>query len=95
MLTVRVHLDDADASNGALAVLPGTHREGILDDDRIRELRDTVEPVLCEASAGDALLMRPLLLHASGRSTSTRRRRVIHLEFGADQLTGGVRWART
>jgi hypothetical protein len=38
--------------------------------------------------------MRPLLLHASARSTSPRRRRVIHLEYGAGRLPGKLNWAR-
>lgn len=93
MLTVRVHIDAADASNGALMILRGTHREGILDDNRIRQIASTTEPTICEARAGDAVLMRPLLLHASARSTSTRRRRVLHLEYACGKLPGGLRWA--
>ncbi len=70
MLTVRLHLDDADESNGALRVLPGTHRLGRLASNEIQGLRTRQDDVLCTVAAGDALLMRPLLLHASGRSTS-------------------------
>ena len=33
--------------------------------------------------------MKPLLLHASSRS-SARSRRVIHLEFSADELPAGL-----
>jgi hypothetical protein len=36
MLSVRLHLDDADATNGALRVLPGTHRLGRLNAEAIR-----------------------------------------------------------
>ena len=39
MLTVRLHLDDADASNGALRVLPGSHRFGRLSATQIQEMR--------------------------------------------------------
>ena len=35
MLSVRLHLDDADATNGALRVLPGTHRLGRLNAEAI------------------------------------------------------------
>jgi hypothetical protein len=83
MLTVRLHLDDADETNGALRVLPGSHRLGRLTSPRIQELRSTGTEVLCSAAAGAALLMRPLLLHASGRSTSPRHRRILHLEYAA------------
>jgi ectoine hydroxylase-related dioxygenase (phytanoyl-CoA dioxygenase family) len=77
MLTVRLHLDDADESNGALRVLPGSHCLGRLSSERIQELRANQVDYLCAVSAGDALLMRPLLLHASSRSTTTQHRRVL------------------
>jgi hypothetical protein len=92
MLTLRIHLDDADESNGALRVLPGSHRMGRLSPDRIRELCSNRQAVVCTAAAGDALLMRPLLLHASSRSTTPRHRRVLHIEYAAFPLPNGLRW---
>jgi hypothetical protein len=92
MLTIRLHLDHANASNGALRVLPGSHRLGRLTPDRIQELRTEQPEVLCSASAGDALLMRPLLLHASSRSTSTEHRRVLHVEYAAFELPSDLHW---
>ena len=92
MLTVRLHLDDADESNGALRVLPGSHRLGRLSSERIQELRSRQPDFLCAMSAGDALLMRPLLLHASSRSTSTRHRRVLHIEYAAFRLPPELHW---
>ncbi|MBI5800547.1 MAG: phytanoyl-CoA dioxygenase family protein [Verrucomicrobia bacterium] len=92
MLAVRLHLDDADADNGALRVLPGSHRAGRLSPVRIQELRASQPEQLCVAAAGDALLMRPLLLHASSRSASTRHRRVLHLEYAAFALPPGLHW---
>ncbi len=92
MLTVRLHLDAADESNGALRVLPGTHREGRLSAERIREWRAAIPEHLCSAAKGDALLMRPLLLHASGRATSVSHRRVLHLEYAGFNLPGGLEW---
>jgi hypothetical protein len=92
MLTVRLHFDDADESNGALRVLPGSHRLGRLSSERIQELRSQQPDFLCAMSVGDALLMRPLLLHASSRSTSTRHRRVFHIEYAAFSLPPGLHW---
>jgi Phytanoyl-CoA dioxygenase (PhyH) len=92
MLTIRLHLDDADESNGALRVLLGSHRSGRLSANRIQELRSAQSDHLCAVSAGDALLMRPLLLHASSRSTSTRHRRVLHIEYAAFALPAGLHW---
>jgi hypothetical protein len=95
MLAVRLHLDDTDESNGALRVLPGSHRLGRLSAQRIQELRSQQSDFLCAASAGDALLMRPLLLHASSRSTSTRHRRVLHIEYAAFALPKELNWHET
>ncbi len=93
MLTIRLHLDDADEANGALRVIPGSHRCGRLSPEQIREMRAQHPETLCAASAGDALLMRPLLLHASSRSTSPSHRRVLHLEYVAFALPCGLQWS--
>lgn len=94
-LTIRLHLDDADETNGALRVLPGSHRCGRLDENRIQEWRATGRERLCLAKAGDALLMRPLLLHASGRSRGEGHRRVLHLEYAGFDLPGGLEWSES
>ena len=91
MITLRIHLDDCDAANGALRVAPGSHRHGLLNDAQIARL--TAQGVVpCCARRGDAVAMRPLLLHASSRATSPSHRRVIHLEYSADQLPNGLAW---
>ncbi|MFM1767987.1 MAG: hypothetical protein RJA22_516 [Verrucomicrobiota bacterium] len=95
MLTVRLHLDDADEANGALRVIPGSHREGRLSAEAIQAWRGREAEVLCAAAAGDALVMRPLLLHASSRAAGARHRRVLHLEYAATPLPGGLRWHET
>lgn len=92
MLTVRLHLDATDDTNGALRVLPGSHRLGRLSAARIDELRHTQPDFVCRTSAGDALLMRPLLLHASSRSTRPSHRRILHLEYAAFVLPDGLVW---
>ncbi len=92
MLTTRLHLDDCDETNGALRVLPGSHRLGRLSAERIRLLRKHDPDHLCHLSAGDALLMRPLLLHASSRSQSNRHRRVLHIEYAAFPLPDPLEW---
>jgi ectoine hydroxylase-related dioxygenase (phytanoyl-CoA dioxygenase family) len=95
MLTVRLHLDACDAVNGPLRVLPGSHRHGCLGRDAVRRWRETAAPLTCEVPRGGALLMRPLLLHASSPATQPDHRRVVHLEFAADPLPGGLEWQRS
>jgi ectoine hydroxylase-related dioxygenase (phytanoyl-CoA dioxygenase family) len=92
MLTLRIHLDDCDETNGALRVLAGSHRLGRLPANDIQELRQKLPEQVCSASAGDVLLMRPLLLHASARSAGTRERRVLHVEYAGFELPSGLRW---
>lgn len=92
MLTLRLHLDGTDESNGALRVIAGSHRHGRLDAAKLQELRDAQPAETCTVAAGDALLMRPLLLHASGRSTSPRHRRVLHIEYAGFTLPPGLAW---
>jgi ectoine hydroxylase-related dioxygenase (phytanoyl-CoA dioxygenase family) len=92
VLALRLHLDDTPADNGALRVLPGTHRMGRLSDLRISQLRGEIQEGVCPISAGSAMLMSPLLLHASSPAASPCRRRVLHFEFSAACLPGGLEW---
>jgi ectoine hydroxylase-related dioxygenase (phytanoyl-CoA dioxygenase family) len=92
MIAVRIHLDDTDANNGALKVLPETHTLGRVSAEQIQDFRSKNNEYLCEASAGDILLMRPLLLHASSRSGDNRSRRVLHIEYAGFELPGGLHW---
>jgi hypothetical protein len=92
MLTVRLHLDDADESNGALRVLPSSHQSGRLSAEAIAHERARRSEFLCVARAGDALLMRPLLLHASGRSQKASHRRVLHIEYAGFALPAPLAW---
>lgn len=92
MLTIRVHLDDCVEDNGPLRVLRGSHKQGRLSDAQIEKWRQTAEEVTCLVPNGGALLMRPLLLHASAPAKNPRHRRVIHLEYAAHPLPDGLQW---
>lgn len=91
MVSVRLHLDNCDEENGALRVIPGSHLHGRISEDDIPAMRETPE-VVCAVSVGGALLMRPLLLHASSPSRVPGHRRVVHLDFASVQLPNGMRW---
>lgn len=93
MLAMRIHLDDAPRSHGALRVIPGSHRLGRLSNERMQQLTDNVQAVVhCEARAGDIMLMRPLLVHASSPCELPSHRRVVHIEYSAFQLPEGLEW---
>lgn len=92
ILALRVHLDDTDASNGALRVIVGSHRFGGLNAEQIENLKTNGETIICPVKKGGAMLMRPLLLHASSAATNANHRRVIHFEFSAMELPNGLKW---
>jgi ectoine hydroxylase-related dioxygenase (phytanoyl-CoA dioxygenase family) len=94
MLTVRLHLDDCGDENGPLRVIPGSHTHGILESEELQRIRTSRESFACTAKAGDALLMRPLLLHASSPAKAPAHRRVLHLEWAAATLPFGLEWNR-
>ncbi len=92
MVTVRLHIDGADESNGCLRVVPGSHARGLVPESALAGMDGEAIPV--EVAAGDAVVMRPLLVHGSARNTSNRQRRVLHMEFACGELPGGLRWHR-
>lgn len=93
VLAIRLHLEDTPASNGALRVVPGSHRFGRLSAAQVAALRRQGPEQECEIPAGGAMLMSPLLLHASSASQSPSRRRVLHFEYSAVPLPEGLAWA--
>lgn len=51
-----------------------------------------VGEVSCLVNRGDALLLRPLLLHTSAKSSSRHHRRVLHFLFGPASIGYGLQW---
>ena len=92
MLSVRIHLDDCDESNGALRVIPTTHSQGRLNPDAIRRAEDASGISICSVESGGVLLMKPLLVHASSAARNPAHRRVIHIDFANCALRGGITW---
>lgn len=92
MLTVRIHLDDADETNGALKVIPKSHGYGRLTAAQMQNLQRMNGIELCRVKRADALLMKPLLVHSSSSGTRPAHRRVIHVEFSAEILPNGLQW---
>jgi len=84
VLAIRVHLDDSNSENGPLRVLPGTHRNGILTDEAMHDLAQTISALECHVPVGGILLMRPLLVHASSKARrGGLQRRVLHIEYAS------------
>jgi len=90
-LTIRIHLDDTDENNGALRVIPGSHLKGIYRAETIDWTKE--KEAICSVTKGSIMIMRPLLLHSSGRTTNSKKRRVIHIEFSNQQLPDTLEWS--
>ncbi len=91
IFTTRIHLDNTDGTNGALKVITGSHSRNILRPEHID--LSVEDEVSCDVDAGGIMIMKPLLIHSSGRSTGHRRRRVIHIEFSGSELPQPLNWA--
>jgi ectoine hydroxylase-related dioxygenase (phytanoyl-CoA dioxygenase family) len=92
MLAVRIHLDDCHERNGALRVLPATHRRGRLTAEQIGFFHNDIAPFLCSVNRGGVVLMKPLLLHASSAAQEPSHRRVIHIDYASARLPAGLSW---
>lgn len=90
MATIRLHLDDCGPENGPVRVKPGSHLHGRIAESRI-ESWDAQE-VACTGPAGSALVMRPLILHASSPAKNPGHRRVLHLEYANANLPDPLEW---
>ena len=55
MLSVRIHLDGCDESNGALRVLPGTHLHGRMTAAEIQAEHSSRTAVCCNVQSGDVV----------------------------------------
>lgn len=91
IFTIRIHLDDTDEYNGALKVIPTSHAKGIYRPETIDWSVET--ETICRVHKGGIMLMKPLLLHGSNRTTNGKKRRVIHIEFSDRQLPEELKWS--
>ncbi|MCZ4245354.1 phytanoyl-CoA dioxygenase family protein [Pedobacter punctiformis] len=89
--TIRIHLDDTNEDNGALKVIPGSHLKGIYKSENID--RSVEKEVSCNLGKGGIMIMKPLLFHGSNRTTNSKKRRVIHLEFSNQVLPDQLNWS--
>ncbi|WP_163398245.1 phytanoyl-CoA dioxygenase family protein [Flavobacterium fluviatile] len=89
--TIRIHIDKTTKDNGALKVINNSHSKGIL---RIEKLDfENEKETICEVEKGGIMIMKPLLFHASNKTTNNERRRVIHIEFSKEELPEGLEWS--
>jgi ectoine hydroxylase-related dioxygenase (phytanoyl-CoA dioxygenase family) len=89
--TIRIHLDDTNENNGALKVISGSHGRGIFRKGNIE--KEDIKEEICCVPAGGIMIMKPLLLHSSARTTDNRQRRVLHIECSRLVLPEQLTWS--
>ncbi|MGN6818037.1 MAG: phytanoyl-CoA dioxygenase family protein [Sphingomonas sp.] len=93
MMTIRIHLDPVLGTNAPLLVAPGSHRLGkVAEDDIATAVARLGAVVACLAAAGDVWAYATPILHASDASGEPRRRRVLQVDYAAEELPGGLEW---
>lgn len=92
LVAVRIHIDECGVDDGPLRVVPGSHMQGRFSNKSALAKRDNLGEVVCTVAKGGALLLKPLLLHASSKAVGSSRRRVLHLLFGPRLLPFNLRW---
>lgn len=89
--TIRIHLDDTNENNGALKVIEKSHLKGIYRPENIDWCRE--KETICSVNRGGIMIMKPLILHSSNRTTNNKKRRIIHIEFSDYQLPKEIQWS--
>ena len=92
MITLRVHLDPVDEGNAPLRVALGSHTLGRVAADQAGPLAAGAPQAVCLAEVGDIWAYRTPILHASDRSLTPRRRRVLQVDYADFDLPDGLVW---
>ena len=92
MLTMRVHLDPVQLDNAPLLIAPGSHRFGRIVQADVEGAVQRCGQIACLAAPGDVWLYRTAILHASSASRHDGRRRVLQLDFSAEELSEPLQW---
>lgn len=92
MVTLRAHLDECDADNAPLLVAPGSHDLGRVPVADVPATAARLGTIACLAAPGDIWAYVTTILHGSQRAARPRRRRVLQVDYAAEDLPGGLEW---
>lgn len=86
-VTIWVPLVDTDERNGCLHIVPGSHRQGLLDhgaadvNPLLFESERVGEPIALPMTAGEGVCFSGLTLHGSGPNRSGRARPAFYVRY--------------
>ncbi len=103
-VTCWLAIDRADSENACMRFIPGSHLEGQIDyrtsdpseSNVLNQTVDNIErfgnPINVILEAGQFSLHSDLLLHGSGKNTSSRRRGGLTLRYAATEVRSLLNW---
>lgn len=85
--TTDIYLEPSTRANGCLWALPGTHKNGTVDVDRLVAQHGFELPgaVPLEAAPGDVMLHHVAVVHGSPENRSTALRRTLYIHYMSDE----------
>lgn len=92
MVTLRIHLDPVNTTNAPLKVALGSHLLGRIEEPEIAAMVGECDVFRCLAKTGDVWVYSTPVIHASDRSTSGLRRRVLQIDYCAETLPANLEW---
>ena len=92
MITLRAHLDACGEDNAPLLIVPGSHRLGRVPVGQIKQVVSRGPHFACLANSGDIWVYASAILHASNAAAAPTHRRVLHVDYAAASLPGGLEW---
>ncbi|WP_425228678.1 phytanoyl-CoA dioxygenase family protein [Sphingomonas sp.] len=92
MITLRIHLDDVPADNAPLLIAPGSHRLGRVAEADITDAVRQCGTAICLAARGDIWAYATPVLHASAAASGHAHRRVLQVDYSAEQLPAPLEW---
>jgi hypothetical protein len=92
MVTLRVHLDPVTAENAPLLIAPGSHRFGRIAEPDVPRIVQQCGTLACLADATDVWIYATPIVHASAASRLPARRRVLQVDYAAEDLPDGLSW---
>ena len=92
MVTLRVHLDPVGPDNAPLLIAPGSHRLGRIPEADIVAAVARCGTAMCPAARGDIWLYATPILHSSVAAAIPTHRRVLQVDYAAEELPEGLAW---
>ena len=92
MVSLTLHLDESTSYDGPLKVFLGSHLNGDLSEQAIERVVKEEHPAECLVNVGGALVTKPLLVRGSTAAANPRHRRVIEIDYAAEELPYGLEW---